>query len=676
MTNASLKSLAGFLFVSLFLLFQGCSGQSNLTNLITVNPTLSSASVFQGGTTSLTFTAQQPLSQNTTITFSAPSLILQASQQTSCTIPAGSKTCTISTIHINSSENPVAHRLTFSASNPLVAFDPTFLTLTVKGVLALTLTDPTDGINQGPSAEDITVTNVNTDTSAPPVAIDNVFVGDSTSAAQHPTAATPAAAFEIYKGTRYGNWCASGCEDTTTSPVTNCWKVDAQGHGSWRQLASGASCRLYIRATQATGTAIGVPVDTYLNVVGSFGNPTRIPIKNTPILYAGGNFTTAGGVTVNRIASWDGSNWSPLGSGVGGGGSILSLTSDALGDLYVGGDNLDEVGGITVNGVAKWDGSNWIDIDSSVLGEQFKFAPAIATSSRSSDVYLLGPPVPSGGFNGIASWNGSAWLSLGTGLNVSPNLGALTTDASGKMLYVGANNLNTAGGVAVNGIAQWGDIGTANPSWLALGDIDGNGVRQSGSQGEVYALATDVNQDKLYVGGFFDTAGTTNTPVSNVGNIAQWDIANKSWSPLGEGVSGPRAQIFALAIAYNHNTTADSAQYVYAGGLFTTAGTSVASNIARWSTADNPNHSNQWSALDSGTNDGVLALIVDGANNLYVGGLFTTAGGQTVNYIAKWDGSWSPLTSSAGVVGVGGASGSNRVAAFTILNRYSDTLSS
>ena len=32
-------------------------------------------------------------------------------------------------------------------------------------------------------------------------------------------------------------------------------------------------------------------------------------------LYAGGSFTTAGGVDANYIARWDGANWSPLGAG-------------------------------------------------------------------------------------------------------------------------------------------------------------------------------------------------------------------------------------------------------------------------------------------------------------------------------------------------------------------------
>ena len=33
-------------------------------------------------------------------------------------------------------------------------------------------------------------------------------------------------------------------------------------------------------------------------------------------LIAGGYFTTAGGTSANYIASWDGTAWSPLGSGM------------------------------------------------------------------------------------------------------------------------------------------------------------------------------------------------------------------------------------------------------------------------------------------------------------------------------------------------------------------------
>jgi hypothetical protein len=42
------------------------------------------------------------------------------------------------------------------------------------------------------------------------------------------------------------------------------------------------------------------------------------PGPNPPVLFAGGYFTTAGGVVVNNIARWDGANWSSVGGGAAG----------------------------------------------------------------------------------------------------------------------------------------------------------------------------------------------------------------------------------------------------------------------------------------------------------------------------------------------------------------------
>ncbi len=53
-------------------------------------------------------------------------------------------------------------------------------------------------------------------------------------------------------------------------------------------------------------------------------------------LYAGGGFTTAGGVAANRIAKWDGASWSALGSGMNGG--VRALAVDGSGNLYAGGE--------------------------------------------------------------------------------------------------------------------------------------------------------------------------------------------------------------------------------------------------------------------------------------------------------------------------------------------------
>ena len=84
---------------------------------------------------------------------------------------------------------------------------------------------------------------------------------------------------------------------------------------------------------------------------------------------------------------------------------------------------------------------------------------------------------------------------------------------------------------------------------------------------------------------------------------------------------------------------------LYAGGYFTTAGGATANYIAKWD-------GSTWSALGLGmggvsppNSPNVYALAVSGTD-LYAGGNFITAGGTAVNFIAKWNGSlWSALGS-------------------------------
>src|SRR5439155_9530868 len=79
---------------------------------------------------------------------------------------------------------------------------------------------------------------------------------------------------------------------------------------------------------------------------------------------------------------------------------------------------------------------------------------------------------------------------------------------------------------------------------------------------------------------------------------------------------------------------------LYAGGAFSTAGISCASNVARW-------NGTQWSALGSGTDGTVDALHTfdDGTGGeLYAAGEFTHAGGSLASCVAAWDGSsWSAV---------------------------------
>ena len=89
--------------------------------------------------------------------------------------------------------------------------------------------------------------------------------------------------------------------------------------------------------------------------------------------------------------------------------------------------------------------------------------------------------------------------------------------------------------------------------------------------------------------------------------------------------SGVDGSVFALAV-----TGTD----LYVGGVFTQAGGVVASRIAVYDTTATGDAG--WSALGSGVDNEVFALAVIGTD-LYVGGFFSQAGGSPASHIAVYD---------------------------------------
>ena len=74
-------------------------------------------------------------------------------------------------------------------------------------------------------------------------------------------------------------------------------------------------------------------------------------------LYAGGQFTTAGGIAANYIAKWNGSNWTAVGSGTDGAVHSLAVSGS---DVYAGGI-FRSAGGSAANLIAKYiDRYRWI----------------------------------------------------------------------------------------------------------------------------------------------------------------------------------------------------------------------------------------------------------------------------------------------------------------------------
>lgn len=87
-------------------------------------------------------------------------------------------------------------------------------------------------------------------------------------------------------------------------------------------------------------------------------------------LYIGGNFTTGGGGSANRVARLTGTTYSALGAGITPGTfapgvrALLSFDLDASGvpELYAGGD-FTAAGGTPAANVARWDGAAWSTLD-------------------------------------------------------------------------------------------------------------------------------------------------------------------------------------------------------------------------------------------------------------------------------------------------------------------------
>lgn len=226
-------------------------------------------------------------------------------------------------------------------------------------------------------------------------------------------------------------------------------------------------------------------------------------------------------------------------------------------------------------------------------------------------LYASGYGVGTGGLlstnTGVDTFDGTNWSNalgeLTGGSCVIYDIGFLGND-----IYV-AGVFSRASGVSAPGLAKWN-----GSDWVNIGFA-----------GAALALVSDGTN--LYVGGSFTNAGgVLNT------NIARYDGTN--WYSLGGGVGYYNSLSSYVYVLQLHNGL------LYAGGIFTNAGSVAATNVAVW---DGSNWSSLGTGSANGVNGGVSALAFQG-DILYAGGSFSIAGGVSANGIASWDGaSWSAL---------------------------------
>jgi len=303
-------------------------------------------------------------------------------------------------------------------------------------------------------------------------------------------------------------------------------------------------------------------------------------------IYAGGNFTDAGGVAgADYLARWNPATekWEAVVSAISS--SVNAMAFDANGDLYVGGFFTD-LGSAAGDYIVKITDINGTPTVNALGTGTNSYIRAIAIAPN-GDVYVGGNFTLAGGVANtakIAKWNGTAWSALSTGLN--NNVQTLAIAPNGD-LYIGGAFTNAAypylckwNGTAFSPVGTNTDIGAA-----------------------VWSLAFGAT-GYLYVGGYFTNAGGN----ANADYIARWN--GSSWSALGTGAN---ANVYGITV--NNGK-------VYIGGDFTSiGGLTLADRAAVWSNGS-------WQPLDinlPGTSS-VNAFLPASDGSLYIGGGFSTAG--------------------------------------------------
>ncbi|MFN0242402.1 MAG: hypothetical protein ACKVWV_05865 [Planctomycetota bacterium] len=364
-------------------------------------------------------------------------------------------------------------------------------------------------------------------------------------------------------------------------------------------------------------------------------------------LFLGGLLLTAGGTVVSHVARWNGTTWSSLGTGIGGpissrGVSAFAQFDDGAGDaLFVSG-TFESADGVSCRNIARWDGSAWSPLGSGITGGVGTGVVALVVFDDGS-----GPALYAGGtFNtaggtaaaNVARWDGSNWSALGSGTNGAVYTLAVFDGGSGPALYAGGR-FTVAGGVTTGYVARWN--GT---SWSAVGPFGS----ETGCCSRVMTLAAldDGSGPALYAGGRFAHAGSV-----NANSLAKWN--GSAWSEVGGGFAGtidsPTSSDHRVSSLRMFDDGSGPALFV--GGNFRRVGALTVNGVAKWNgsswsgvgaglyPASSPTAVECFEVFDDG---------LGGGPKLFVGGYFHGVSGVPARYIANWNGKrWKYLPGSA-----------------------------
>jgi hypothetical protein len=377
-------------------------------------------------------------------------------------------------------------------------------------------------------------------------------------------------------------------------------------------------------------------------------------------VYIGGTFTAVDGVVASRVAKWNGSAWSALGSGANGTVNALAVLGS---ELFIGG-TFSSVGGVSLTSrLAKWNGSAWL-----AVGAGFN-----STSVPTGGLTVAGTELFVGRGTQVQKWDGSAWSNVGS---TTTSITGIATQDGINVYVVGSSTCRQWNGSAWTTLKTFDDFATeiamlGSDVYVGgqftnyLERWDGSAWQTVGTIGVTSYLTMLANVGgTLFAGGDFAVTDGVKTP-----HLARWN--GSAWSSIFEDRDG--------GLNADSYSIVELSGKIYVSGDFTTAGNIAANHVACY---DKP--TNTWSALpDSpagnliahngelyayywvdepappyhfnvakltgttwttigtleGTSMGTPASI---GGTLYVVGNFSSVNGTPINHIAKWNGtSWS-----------------------------------
>jgi hypothetical protein len=267
-------------------------------------------------------------------------------------------------------------------------------------------------------------------------------------------------------------------------------------------------------------------------------------------LYAGGEFTIAGGTSALGIARWNGSAWTalgPPGSGTDNHVDAIAAFDDGGGSaLYVGG-KFASAGGIPASHIARWDGVHWSVLPGGGTDDNIE-ALTVVNDGSGPALYAGGSFTHAGAIPAahIARYRGGVWTAVGTGTDGEVRaLCALDPDGPGPgaALLMAGGDFESAGGAPSPHAALWN-----GSAWEAMGPGVGGSVNALAAFSPNAAAAPSA-----FLGGAFLNAGVVSSPF-----MAQWTRCPPCYPNCDASTTPPTLNVLDFVCFLNRFAAADT----------------------------------------------------------------------------------------------------------------------